>query len=115
MQVSHGGPIYGRMVEIPHFIGEGLASLGNTPLDVKTEESGDTGSNPERPTKFVMQTVNRTVREQRFQPSDSKIDREKVLANYNGDIVYLIRTTCSQQVELGLIPNISTNFSSLII
>jgi len=34
---------------VPYFIGKGLASLGNTPLDVKTDESGNTGSNPERP------------------------------------------------------------------
>lgn len=45
----HSNNLWAYGGRIPHSIGEGSASLGNIPLDVKTGESGDTGSNPERP------------------------------------------------------------------
>lgn len=46
VQIHPKPPLLGVLVSVPTF---GEVSLGNTPLNVKTDARGDTGSNPERP------------------------------------------------------------------
>jgi hypothetical protein len=77
VRFSSSPPIFGRMVLVPHLMGKGKACLGSTPLDVKTEESGRTGSNPERPPICLNRVSERPYKGEatRFEPDNDFMGR----------------------------------------